>query len=81
MSRKSAQKDQHMAQVMRRPEGGRINRSKPVTFSFDGREYSGYEGDTLASALWPTMFILSDGRSNITARAASSVPAVKSRTH
>ena len=51
MSRKSAKKDPHMAQVMRRHEGGRINRSKPVTFSFDGREYNGYEGDTLASAL------------------------------
>ena len=51
MSRKSAKKDQHMSQAMRRPEGGRINRSKPVTFSFDGREYNGYEGDTLASAL------------------------------
>ncbi len=32
-------------------EGGAINRDKPIQFSFDGRRYSGYEGDTLASAL------------------------------
>lgn len=29
----------------------RIDRSRPVSFSFDGRSYSGYAGDTLASAL------------------------------
>ncbi|MFD9476850.1 MULTISPECIES: sarcosine oxidase subunit delta family protein [Streptomyces] len=31
--------------------GGRINRDRPLTFTFDGTEYQGYEGDTLASAL------------------------------
>ena len=31
--------------------GGRINRDKPVRFSFNGETYSGFEGDTLASAL------------------------------
>src|SRR5688572_538524 len=31
--------------------GGAINRFAPVTFSFDGRQLSGYLGDTLASAL------------------------------
>ncbi|CUH39053.1 Aminomethyltransferase [Jannaschia seosinensis] len=32
--------------------GGRlIDRSRPVTFTFDGRELRGYAGDTLASAL------------------------------
>ena len=31
--------------------GSRINRSKVVKFKFDGKSYSGYEGDTLASAL------------------------------
>ena len=36
---------------MRLPEGGRIDRSKPLNFKFDGKTYSGYEGDTLASAL------------------------------
>ncbi len=38
---------------MRRLEsgGGWINRSKPILFRFDGTEYEGFEGDTLASAL------------------------------
>ncbi|WP_313801817.1 sarcosine oxidase subunit alpha family protein [Sphingobium sp.] len=31
--------------------GGRIDRKKPITFSWEGKTYSGYEGDTLASAL------------------------------
>ncbi len=33
------------------PSGGAIDRSKPVSFQFDGTGYSGFEGDTLASAL------------------------------
>src|SRR3954470_287718 len=28
-----------------------IDRTKPLTFSFDGQPYSAYEGDTIASAL------------------------------
>ena len=35
----------------RLPSGGRIDRERPVSFSFDGERYSGYTGDTLASAL------------------------------
>lgn len=31
--------------------GGRIDRSRPITFTFDGRRYEGFTGDTLASAL------------------------------
>ena len=31
--------------------GGRIDRSQPLTFTFDGRGYAGFAGDTLASAL------------------------------
>jgi sarcosine oxidase subunit alpha len=31
--------------------GGHIDRSRPLRFSFDGQAYSGYAGDTLASAL------------------------------
>jgi sarcosine oxidase, subunit alpha len=31
--------------------GGRIDRSRPVRFTFDGRSYGGFVGDTLASAL------------------------------
>lgn len=37
---------------MRLPTGGnRIDRSRPVRFTFDGREYEGFAGDTIASAL------------------------------
>ena len=35
----------------RLPSGGRIDRERPVSFSFDGERYSGFAGDTLASAL------------------------------
>lgn len=40
-----------MKQTLRLPAGGRIDRSRPLQFSFDGRSYAGFEGDTLASAL------------------------------
>ncbi|MBR9762184.1 MAG: sarcosine oxidase subunit alpha family protein [Rhodobacteraceae bacterium] len=36
---------------MRLSTGGRIDRSRRVGFTFDGRELSGHPGDTLASAL------------------------------
>jgi heterotetrameric sarcosine oxidase alpha subunit len=36
---------------MRMDGKGRIDRTRPVTFSFDGKPYAGYKGDTLASAL------------------------------
>ncbi|MFI8535503.1 sarcosine oxidase subunit alpha family protein [Streptomyces aquilus] len=35
----------------RHPTRGRITRTTPLTFTFDGTEYQGYQGDTLASAL------------------------------
>ena len=35
----------------RRATGGRIDRARPFAFTFDGRRYRGYAGDTLASAL------------------------------
>jgi sarcosine oxidase, subunit alpha len=35
----------------RLPEGGRIDRAQPVDFTFNGRGYRGFAGDTLASAL------------------------------
>jgi sarcosine oxidase subunit alpha len=31
--------------------GGRIDRDRPIAFTFEGRRYSGFAGDTLASAL------------------------------
>jgi sarcosine oxidase subunit alpha len=36
---------------MRLEHGGEIDRAKPLTFTLDGIEYTGYEGDTLASAM------------------------------
>ncbi|WP_375691475.1 sarcosine oxidase subunit alpha family protein [Pseudooceanicola sp. LIPI14-2-Ac024] len=36
---------------MRLDKGGLIDRGTPLKFSFDGHEYSGFKGDTLASAL------------------------------
>ncbi|MCF6234560.1 MAG: 2Fe-2S iron-sulfur cluster-binding protein, partial [Rhodobacteraceae bacterium] len=39
-----------MAQV-NRIEGGLTDRSKTLNFSFNGANYSGHPGDTLASAL------------------------------
>jgi len=35
----------------RHPTGGQINRDKPVKFEFNGKTYTGFDGDTLASAL------------------------------
>jgi sarcosine oxidase subunit alpha len=35
----------------RLPNGGRIDRAKPLRFTFDGHAFTGFEGDTLASAL------------------------------
>ena len=40
-----------MSGVFRTPAGGRIDRARPVSFTFDGKDLTGYEGDTLASAL------------------------------
>jgi sarcosine oxidase subunit alpha len=40
-----------MTQSLRHPKAGRIDRSRPLRFRFDGREYTGFVGDTLASAL------------------------------
>jgi len=35
----------------RLPAGGRIDRTRPVPFTWDGRDLTGFAGDTLASAL------------------------------
>jgi sarcosine oxidase subunit alpha len=37
--------------MTRLASGGRIDRTRPLRFSFDGRGYTGFAGDTLASAL------------------------------
>ncbi|GAA3360453.1 2Fe-2S iron-sulfur cluster-binding protein [Saccharopolyspora gregorii] len=40
-----------MSNEFRTADGGRIDRRRPVRFRFDGQDYEGREGDTLASAL------------------------------
>ena len=40
-----------MSQSHRLSNEGLINRNKEISFSFNGKKYVGYEGDTLASAL------------------------------
>src|SRR5215213_11120847 len=40
-----------MTQHFRLPQGGIIERGRVLGFRFDGREYQGHPGDTLASAL------------------------------
>ena len=37
--------------MKRLDSGGRINRDKPIEFTYDGKSYSAFEGDTIASAL------------------------------
>ena len=39
------------SQKNRLSEGGRIDRSRPIEFRFNGRRFEGFAGDTLASAL------------------------------
>ncbi|MDF1796473.1 MAG: sarcosine oxidase subunit alpha family protein [Coxiellaceae bacterium] len=40
-----------MTQVNRLSQGGRIKREKRINFTFNGCVYTGYQGDTIASAL------------------------------
>ena len=40
-----------MTQQNRLADGGLIDRKRQLTFTYNGKRYTGYEGDTLASAL------------------------------
>jgi sarcosine oxidase subunit alpha len=40
-----------MTGAFRTPDGGRVDRARPLAFSFDGGRYTGCLGDTFASAL------------------------------
>jgi sarcosine oxidase subunit alpha len=40
-----------MSQVLRQNTGGHIDRKQPLQFFYDDKAYTGYQGDTLASAL------------------------------
>ena len=43
-----------MSQRNRLGNGGRIDRKRPLRFTFNGVSYQGFAGDTLASALMVT---------------------------
>ena len=47
-----------MTQAFRIPGAGRIDHSKPVRFTFDGKRYAGLRGDTVASALLVAWFMV-----------------------
>ena len=36
---------------LRLPSGGGVDRGRPCVFTFDGKPYAGFEGDSIASAL------------------------------
>ena len=40
------------AERLAKPRGLWIDRNRPIAFTFDGRGYRGYGGDTVTSALW-----------------------------
>ena len=40
-----------MIEAWRAPSGGMIDRTRPLRFTFDGKSYAGFAGDTIASAL------------------------------
>ena len=57
--------------------GTRIDRTKKVHFTFDGKQLTGFAGDTLASAVMANGQRFSAAASSITGRAASSASARK----
>ncbi len=59
-----------MSGSFRLEQGGRIDRSKALRFTFDGKDYAGFAGDTLASALIANGIAKTGGR----ASASMSVP-------
>ena len=64
------------------PQSGEwIDRSKPLDFRFEGRDYTGFEGDTVASALWAGGVTRARPfASNTTVRAASCPPPTTTST-
>ena len=47
----SSHSNSKMLNLKRLETGGRIDRTSPIEFTWDGKSLSGYQGDTLASAL------------------------------
>ena len=68
-----------MIQSFRLESGGLINRDKKISFKFNGKNYYGYEGDTLASALIANGVHLIGRSLNIIDPEVSLVPELMSR--
>lgn len=51
MANKSSESEKQIHRLDTRP-GELIDRQHPIHFSFDGKLYSGFAGDTISSALW-----------------------------
>ena len=68
-----------MTQSFRLESGGLINRDKKISFKFNGKNYYGYEGDTLASALIANGVHLIGRSLNIIDPEVSLVPELMSR--
>ena len=69
------------AQPMRLESGGRIDREKPLTFTFNGIRYGGFTGDTLASALLANGVRVVGRSFKYHRPGAFSLPALRSVTH
>ena len=70
-----------MSQVNRLPQGGRIDRTQPLRFTFNGKRYQGHRGrHARLGAARQRRACWSAAASSTTARAASSPPARRSRT-
>ena len=65
-------------QIDRLSQGGAVDRSRPLNFTFDGKPMTGYAGDTLASALLANGVKLVGRSFNTTGRAAFIRPARRS---
>ena len=44
-----------MSENFRLEKGGLINRNKKISFTFNGKKYFGYEGDTLTHEIFKTL--------------------------
>ena len=61
-----------MTQAFRVENSGLINRDKTLSFKFNGKTYFGYEGDTLASALFCLLYTSPSPRDRSLSRMPSS---------
>ena len=68
-----------MSQLYRISDEGLLNRNNEISFKFNGTKYTGYEGDTLASAVIvivprPNVNLLGSGTSVIESAEIAGLP-------